>query len=253
MRTNRKQNSITKWIKRQGVCTTEKKNLELPPHPSFFFVLFCFSLCLWGFLGPYRSFKRNRAWCVGTSAQFSSSRSLFASTEHARVTLSWAGQGEDFIVGTQSGKIANLPPKSKDSSAIAAASCCALASCHDYQQNWAEFGLHAFLSLARSSMWSPADTVHAGLYPRQLLGHLKWGQDAKAESGSKGDWEDLFWKPDFPFSCLSYQVQWKHVGWGGLHSLAPSVQLFPLQFLQRFIQSSLLQTWADQGCGTDLG
>lgn len=94
------------------------------------------------------------------------------------------GEGEDSIMDSQSEEMAKLLPRSKDSSAIPAACCCAPASCPDYQQNRAGFGLCAFCHVCSVSVGSPADSAQGGLHPRQLLGYLKWGW---TESGRKGD------------------------------------------------------------------
>lgn len=78
-------------------------------------------------------------------------------------------EGEVFIIVAWSGKIAHLPPKSKCSSAILAACGSAMATDHDYNRTRQDFGSSFSVASSQASVESPADSVHTGLCPRQLL------------------------------------------------------------------------------------
>lgn len=119
-----------------GKMTGNKCQRQNESSIARFFILFCFSRWLWGFLGPYRSFIRNCTWCVVKNAEFSSSRSLLDSMELAYVMRQ---EGEDFIMGTQHG-LSRLQRVSQFKQAVPAACCCVLESCHDYQQNQVGLG-----------------------------------------------------------------------------------------------------------------
>lgn len=194
----RKQNSLTKWIERQGVCSTDKINLELPNFCLFCFVLF-FQVAV-GLPWTLQVFKRSHTWCVGTSAQFSSSRRLFATAELVRVALSWGGKERILSGARRAGRLLTCLQRVRApllfQQPVVVPSRCVVTISRMRQ----DLGSRLFCPLVPVSRGSPADSGSCWAAWSEAGG-------AKAESGSKGELGDPFWMPDFPLACLACLVE----------------------------------------------